>query len=78
MAYVEQRERMIAISTEEYKDLAEIKIRADLLWQKCLKMKHEDGVAQIGIDDVQFMLNATDNYDGLPWEFVPPQAEGRE
>ena len=38
-----ERERM-TITTAEYKQLLESKIRMDLLWQRCLKMKHEDDV----------------------------------
>ena len=68
-----ERERM-TITTAEYKQLLESKIRMDLLWQRCLKMKHEDDVNEIFIDEIQFILNADDNYDpfcGLPMEDVP-------
>lgn len=74
---MENRERM-TIPTDEYKRLLESKIRADLLWQRCMKMKHEDGVSEMFIDEIQFILNATDNYDpfcGLPMVDVP-QMEG--
>ncbi len=72
------RERMMAISTDEYKQLAEIKIRAGLLWEKCARIKHEEGAATISIDEVQFLLNAEDNYDpfcGLPMQDVPQQGQ---
>lgn len=68
-----ERERM-TITTAEYKQLLESKIRMDLLWQRCLKMKHEDDVNEMFIDEIQFILNADDNYDpfcGLPMEDVP-------
>lgn len=68
-----ERERM-TITTAEYKQLLENKIRMDLLWQICLKMKHEDDVNEIFIDEIQFILNADDNYDpfcGLPMQDVP-------
>ena len=70
-----ERERM-TITTAEYKQLLESKIRMDLLWQRCLKMKHEDDVNEIFIDEIQFILNADDNYDpfcGLPMEDVPQE-----
>ena len=70
-----ERERM-TITTAEYKQLLEIKIRMDLLWQRCLKMKHEDDVNEMFIDEIQFILNADDNYDpfcGLPMEDVPQE-----
>ena len=44
-----ERERM-TITTAEYKQLLESKIRMDLLWQRCLKMKHEDDVNEMFID----------------------------
>ena len=68
-----ERERM-TITTAEYKQLLESKIRMDLLWQRCLKMKHEYDVNEIFIDEIQFILNADDNYDpfcGLPMQEVP-------
>ena len=68
-----ERERM-TITTAEYKQLLENKIRMDLLWQRCLKMKHEDDVNEMFIDEIQFILNADDNYDpfcGLPMQEVP-------
>ena len=68
-----EKERM-TITTAEYKQLLESKIRMDLLWQRCLKMKHEDDVNEIFIDEIQFILNADDNYDpfcGLPMQEVP-------
>lgn len=68
-----EKERM-TITTAEYKQLLESKIRMDLLWQRCLKMKHEDDVNEMLIDEIQFILNADDNYDpfcGLPMEDVP-------
>ena len=68
-----ERERM-TITTAEYKQLLESKIRMDLLWQRCLKMKHEDDVNEMFIDEIQFILNADDNYDpfcGLPMQDVP-------
>lgn len=70
-----ERERM-TITTAEYKQLLESKIRMDLLWQRCLKMKHEDDVNEMFIDEIQFILNADDNYDpfcGLPMEDVPQE-----
>ena len=70
-----ERERM-TITTAEYKQLLEIKIRMDLLWQRCLKMKHEDDVNEMFIDEIQFILNEDDNYDpfcGLPMEDVPQE-----
>ena len=73
-----ERERM-TITTAEYKQLLESKIRMDLLWQRCLKMKHEDDVNEMFIDEIQFILNADDNYDpfcGLPMEDVPQEYEG--
>ena len=69
------RERM-TITTAEYKQLLESKIRMDLLWQRCLKMKHEDDVNEMFIDEIQFILNVDDNYDpfcGLPMEDVPQE-----
>lgn len=68
-----EKERM-TITTAEYKQLLESKIRMDLLWQRCLKMKHEDDVNEMLIDEIQFILNADDNYDpfcGLSMEDVP-------
>ena len=68
-----ERERM-TITTAEYKQLLESKIRMDLLWQRCLKMKHEDDVNEMFIDEIQFILNADDNYDpfcGLPMQDTP-------
>lgn len=41
-----EKERM-TITTAEYKQLLESKIRMDLLWQRCLKMKHEDDVNEM-------------------------------
>ena len=73
-----ERERM-TITTAEYKQLLESKIRMDLLWQRCLKMKHEDDINEMFIDEIQFILNADDNYDpfcGLPMEDVPQEYEG--
>ena len=70
-----ERERMTS-TTAEYKQLLESKIRMDLLWQRCLKMKHEDDVNEMFIDEIQFILNADDNYDpfcGLPMEDVPQE-----
>ena len=70
-----ERERM-TITTAEYKQLLESKIRMDLLWQRCLKMKHEDDVNEMFIDEIQFILNEDDNYDpfcGLPMEDVPQE-----
>ena len=70
-----ERERM-TITTAEYKQLLESKIRMDLLWQRCLKMKHEDDVNEMFIDEIQFILNVDDNYDpfcGLPMEDVPQE-----
>ena len=70
-----ERERM-TITTAEYKQLLESKIRMDLLWQRCLKMKHEDDVNEMFIDEIQFILNTDDNYDpfcGLPMEDVPQE-----
>ena len=70
-----ERERM-TITTAEYKQLLESKIRMDLLWQRCLKMKHEDDVNEMFIDEIQFILNKDDNYDpfcGLPMEDVPQE-----
>ena len=70
-----ERERM-TITTAEYKQLLGTKIRMDLLWQRCLKMKHEDDVNEMFIDEIQFILNADDNYDpfcGLPMEDVPQE-----
>ena len=70
-----ERERM-TITTAEYKQLLESKIRMDLLWQRCLKMKHEDDINEMFIDEIQFILNADDNYDpfcGLPMEDVPQE-----
>ena len=70
-----ERERM-TITTAEYKQLLESKIRMDLLWQRCLKMKHADDVNEMFIDEIQFILNADDNYDpfcGLPMEDVPQE-----
>ena len=68
-----ERERM-TITTAEYKQLLESKIRMDLLWKRCLKMKHEDDINEMFIDEIQFILNADDNYDpfcGHPMEDVP-------
>ena len=70
-----ERERL-TITTAEYKQLLESKIRMDLLWQRCLKMKHEDDVNEMFIDEIQFILNVDDNYDpfcGLPMEDVPQE-----
>ena len=70
-----ERERM-TITTAEYKQLLESKIRMDLLWQRCLKMKHEDDVNEMFIDEIKFILNEDDNYDpfcGLPMEDVPQE-----
>ena len=70
-----ERERM-TITTAEYKQLLESKIRMDLLWQRCLKMKHEDDVNEMFIDEIQFILNVDDNYDpfcGLPMKDVPQE-----
>ena len=70
-----ERERM-TITTAEYKQLLESKIRMDLLWQRCLKMKHEDDVNEMFIDEIQFILNVDDNYEpfcGLPMEDVPQE-----
>ena len=70
-----ERERM-TITTAEYKQLLESKIRMDLLWQRCLKMKHEDDVNEMFIDEIQFILNEDDNYDpfcGFPMEDVPQE-----
>ena len=70
-----ERERM-TITTAEYKQLLESKIRMDLLWQRCLKMKHEDDVNEMFIDEIQFILYVDDNYDpfcGLPMEDVPQE-----
>lgn len=72
-----ERERM-TITTAEYKQLLESKIRMDLLWQRCLKLKHEDDVNEMFIDEIQFILNADDNYDtfcGLPFVDVPQSKE---
>ena len=72
-----ERERM-TITTAEYKQLLESKIRMDLLWQRCLKMKHEDDVNEMFIDEIQFILNADDNYDtfcGLPFVDVQQSKE---
>ena len=70
-----ERERM-TITTAEHKQLLESKIRMDLLWQRCWKMKHEDDVNEMFIDEIQFILNVDDNYDpfcGLPMEDVPQE-----
>ena len=75
-----ERERM-TITTAEYKQLLESKIRMDLLWQRCLKMKHEDDVNEMFIDEIQFILNADDNYDpfcGLPMQDTPQMPESFE
>ena len=75
-----ERERM-TITTAEYKQLLESKIRMDLLWQRCLKMKHEDDINEMFIDEIQFILNADDNYDpfcGLPMQDTPQMPESFE
>ena len=75
-----ERERM-TITTAEYKQLLESKIRMDLLWKRCLKMKHEDDVNEMFIDEIQFILNADDNYDpfcGLPMQDTPQMPESFE
>ena len=75
-----ERERM-TITTAEYKELLEKKIRSDLLWKRCMQIKHEDGAAIIPISEVQFQLNAVDNYDpfcGLPMEDTPQMPESFE
>lgn len=62
-------DRLIAITTYEYKDLAQKSIRADLLWQKCERLRRE-GDATIDIDEVAFILGINVEYFGLPFEDV--------
>lgn len=72
-------ERMMGINTEEYKSLVQKSIRADLLWQKCERIKHQTGCATIDIDEVAFILGVSDQEDedcGLPFVDVPQSKEG--
>ena len=72
-------DRLMAITTDEYKSLAQKSIRADLLWQKCERIKHQTGCATIDIDEVAFILGVSGQEDedcGLPFADVPQSKEG--
>ena len=69
-------ERMMGINTEEYKNLVQKSIRADLLWQKCERIKQQTGCATIDIDEVAFILGVSgqeDEFCGLPFVDVPQE-----
>lgn len=72
-------ERMMGINTEEYKSLVQKSIRADLLWQKCERIRKQTGEATIEIDEVGFILGMNDSDDGffgLHFVDVPNSKEG--
>ena len=54
-------DRLMAITTDEYKSLAQKSIRADLLWQKCERIRKQTGEATIEIDEVGFILGMNDS-----------------